>query len=390
MVGNVFPPSVEISWQLDGVPITQGVTQTHYTPTNDLSFTRFSYLPVTPAAGDIYTCIVTREGDNASVIAYWVPQNPEPSEELETVLCGAAMTLGILLGLLGFVMILAGRRGTQGAFLVQVASTCPLAANGSALGFSLTLLFNKNPLVCYTPDTQRLVPCDWGLLHPVATRLAATLSDDTAWAQRVAARRRACSDLAPRLRAPTVTRRTPPQARIVPVPLPNVPNAVLLMCHVWGFYPPKVTVIWLHNGDTVATGDTTKLLPNGDWTYQVKVTLTVTPKPGDTFTCSVEHTSLDQPLQEHWGLSLSPGLMVKVAVAAVTMTLGLVAFAAGTFSYCCPAPCEGHVWGRLPGARGQHLPAGSQRLRAGFRLHHRLQQEPSGLLRPRHPAPCPL
>ncbi|NXV75948.1 DMA protein, partial [Atlantisia rogersi] len=110
MVGNVFPPSVEISWQLDGVPITQGVTQTHYTPTNDLSFTRFSYLPVTPAAGDIYTCVMTREGDNASVIAYWVPQNPEPSEELETALCGAAMTLGILLGILGVIMILAGRR----------------------------------------------------------------------------------------------------------------------------------------------------------------------------------------------------------------------------------------------------------------------------------------
>ncbi|KAF1592585.1 UNVERIFIED_CONTAM: Class II histocompatibility antigen, M alpha chain, partial [Eudyptes pachyrhynchus] len=114
MVGNIFPPAVEISWQLDGIPVTQGVTHTHYTPTDDLAFVRFSYLPVTPATGDIYTCIVTREGDNASVIAYWVPQNPVTSEVLETALCGAAMALGILLALLGIAMILVSRRSAHG------------------------------------------------------------------------------------------------------------------------------------------------------------------------------------------------------------------------------------------------------------------------------------
>ncbi|KAK1187612.1 DMA protein, partial [Pygoscelis papua] len=114
MVGNIFPPAVEINWQLDGIPVTQGVTHTHYTPTDDLAFVRFSYLPVTPATGDIYTCIVTREGDNASVIAYWVPQNPVTSEVLETALCGAAMALGILLALLGIAMILVSRRSAHG------------------------------------------------------------------------------------------------------------------------------------------------------------------------------------------------------------------------------------------------------------------------------------
>lgn len=51
MAGNIFPPVVEISWQVGGVPVTQGVTHTHYTPAADLAFVRFSYLPVmsTPA-----------------------------------------------------------------------------------------------------------------------------------------------------------------------------------------------------------------------------------------------------------------------------------------------------------------------------------------------------
>ncbi|KAM6038738.1 class II histocompatibility antigen, M alpha chain-like [Theristicus caerulescens] len=126
MVENIFPPAVEISWQLDGDPITQGVTHTHYTPTADLAFVRFSYLPVTPAAGDIYACIVTREGDNTSVITYWVPQHSVPSEVLETALCGAAMALGILLALLGIAMILVARRSTHGT--ARTPRPAPLGA----------------------------------------------------------------------------------------------------------------------------------------------------------------------------------------------------------------------------------------------------------------------
>ncbi|NWS65266.1 DMB protein, partial [Chunga burmeisteri] len=173
--------------------------------------------------------------------------------------------------------------------------------NGSVLDFDFTLVFNKNPLVCYDPDTQSFVPCDWGLLHGVAGLVAAGLNSESVWVQRAEARRRACHDLATQFWASTALRRTPPQIRIVPVPLPNAPHAVRLTCHVWGFYPPAVTVLWLHNGAVVTTEDTAKLLPNGDWTYQTQVTLTATAEVGDTFTCSVQHPSLNQPLQEDWG-----------------------------------------------------------------------------------------
>lgn len=71
MVGNIFPPAITISWQRDGIPVTDGVTHLTYTPTEDLGFMRFSYLAVTPHSGDIYACIVTRERDNISVVAYW-------------------------------------------------------------------------------------------------------------------------------------------------------------------------------------------------------------------------------------------------------------------------------------------------------------------------------
>ncbi|NWZ29827.1 DMB protein, partial [Asarcornis scutulata] len=227
-----------------------------------------------------------------------------------------------------------------GAFVMHVASSCSLAANGSEQGFDFTLAFNKQPLVCYEPGARFFYPCHWGLLHGVATVLAIVLNNST-WLQRAEARRQACSDLAPHYWAQTAQRRTPPQLRVVPTPLTNVPDAVLLTCHVWGFYPPEVSVQWLHGGDVVASGDTAKLLPAGDWTYQTQVALRTTAKTGDTYTCSVQHASLEQPLRESWSPGLSREMTVMVAVAGTVLAVGLVVLAAGVFIYCRQPWAEG-------------------------------------------------
>ncbi|XP_074990711.1 HLA class II histocompatibility antigen, DM beta chain isoform X2 [Calonectris borealis] len=257
-----------------------------------------------------------------------------------------------MLVLLGLAL---GARGA-GAFLMHVASSCPLAANGSVLDFDFALVFNKNPLVCYDPDARRFVPCDLGLLRHNATRLATLLNNGTAWVERAEARRQACRDLAPRFWASTALRRTPPQARIIPSKTSNARAPVLLTCHIWGFYPPEVTVIWLHNGDIVGPSDHPPIsaIPNGDWTYQTQVSLMVAPVAGDTFTCSVQHASLDQPLLEDWGPSLSPGLTLEVAAATVVMALGLGFFIVGVYQYRARPPAPGYT--PLP---GDNYPAGS-------------------------------
>ncbi|XP_010084724.1 PREDICTED: HLA class II histocompatibility antigen, DM beta chain-like, partial [Pterocles gutturalis] len=144
--------------------------------------------------------------------------------------------------------------------------------------FDFTVVFNKNALVCYHPDARLFYACDGGLLHSVAILVAWFLnSNGTTWLERAESRRRACQELATEFWTATALRRMPPQVRIVPVPLSNAPGSVRLTCHIWGFYPPEVTVLWLRNGDTVV-------------------------------------------------------------VAVVLMTLGLVVFAAGTFCYCRQAP----------------------------------------------------
>uniref|UniRef100_A0A8B9SIE8 Ig-like domain-containing protein n=1 Tax=Anas platyrhynchos TaxID=8839 RepID=A0A8B9SIE8_ANAPL len=180
-----------------------------------------------------------------------------------------------------------------GAFVMHMASSCSLAANGSEQGFDFTLAFNKQQLVCYAPGARIFYPCHGGLLQNVAIVLAIVLNNSTL-VQRAEAR-----GLSPSLTCPLLAP-APPQLRVVPTPLTNVPDAVLLTCHVWGFYPPEVSVQWLHGGDVVASGDTAKLLPAGDWTYQTQVDLRTTAKTGDTYTCLVQHASLEQPLRESW------------------------------------------------------------------------------------------
>ncbi|XP_050776309.1 class II histocompatibility antigen, M alpha chain isoform X3 [Gopherus flavomarginatus] len=109
-VGNLFPASVTVSWQRLGEPVSQGVNTTRYYPTEELGFLLFSYLEFIPQEGDIYTCTVTRPRDRFSTVAYWVPQNPIPSELLENALCGLAIALGIFFMVTGIVLLLKSRR----------------------------------------------------------------------------------------------------------------------------------------------------------------------------------------------------------------------------------------------------------------------------------------
>ncbi|XP_020829995.1 HLA class II histocompatibility antigen, DM alpha chain isoform X2 [Phascolarctos cinereus] len=104
-VSNIFPPQVTVSWQYQQVPV-QSSSPTFLSAIDGLAFQAFSYLNFTPTSSDVFSCTVTWEGDLFSTIAFWVPQNPIPSELLENILCGIALGLGIVGIIVGTALII--------------------------------------------------------------------------------------------------------------------------------------------------------------------------------------------------------------------------------------------------------------------------------------------
>ncbi|KAM4696195.1 class I histocompatibility antigen, F10 alpha chain-like [Rhinophrynus dorsalis] len=91
-----------------------------------------------------------------------------------------------------------------------------------------------------------------------------------------------------------------------------------LRCQVYGFYPRDVDVKWVKNGvDDVYSEEAKQILPNPDGTYQIRVTVEVTPKEGDRYACYVDHSSLEEPLIVPWEPKKSSSLSIIVAVVVV-------------------------------------------------------------------------
>ncbi|XP_048376099.2 SLA class II histocompatibility antigen, DQ haplotype D beta chain-like [Stegostoma tigrinum] len=108
------------------------------------------------------------------------------------------------------------------------------------------------------------------------------------------------------------------------------PSAILI-CYAVGFYPAKISVTWLKNGQKVSDADVTfELLSNGDWTYQVRQYLQYEPVYGDKYTCHVEHSSLTSPMRVDWEVeSTTKSEKTKIIVGVLGFVFGLIILLAG-------------------------------------------------------------
>uniref|UniRef100_A0A8C6XSC4 Ig-like domain-containing protein n=1 Tax=Naja naja TaxID=35670 RepID=A0A8C6XSC4_NAJNA len=100
---------------------------------------------------------------------------------------------------------------------------------------------------------------------------------------------------------------------------PCFPNTILL-CTATGFYPLKIEVQWLKNGqleeEGVAFGEE---LQNGDWTYQLQVMLETQPH-------------LEAPITVQWG-GPDPPAQEQTLDGIMGAVIGVAFLAVGLFSY---------------------------------------------------------
>ncbi|XP_030050583.1 zinc-alpha-2-glycoprotein-like [Microcaecilia unicolor] len=109
----------------------------------------------------------------------------------------------------------------------------------------------------------------------------------------------------------TVQRKDKPSVRVTERKLPN--DSMTLYCHAYGFHPRRIQMKWLKNGtETQAKLEPEEILFNPDGTYQAIVSLNVTSKTQDDYSCLVQHRSLEEDKTVHWGSSQDFAFLKKI------------------------------------------------------------------------------
>ncbi|XP_050190670.1 class II histocompatibility antigen, B-L beta chain-like, partial [Myiozetetes cayanensis] len=100
--------------------------------------------------------------------------------------------------------------------------------------------------------------------------------------------------------------------------------------------PPSMSISlvrWFQDGQELPEHVVaTDVVPNGDWTYQVLVMLEIPPRRGVTYTCQVEHISLEHPLSRHWEMPQDT-VHSKILVGVGGFVLGFVFLVVGLGFY---------------------------------------------------------
>ncbi|XP_073492239.1 uncharacterized protein [Aquarana catesbeiana] len=105
-----------------------------------------------------------------------------------------------------------------------------------------------------------------------------------------------------------------------------------LTCKATGFFPPDILITWYRKGEVLKNYFMGKPQLYKDGMYQVNSTMTITPTEDDqnqTFSCKVQHDSLQEPLQKDFQLFYEDIETSSIVVTVVCIILVLMIIAVG-------------------------------------------------------------
>uniref|UniRef100_A0A2R8N0H0 CD1e molecule n=1 Tax=Callithrix jacchus TaxID=9483 RepID=A0A2R8N0H0_CALJA len=100
------------------------------------------------------------------------------------------------------------------------------------------------------------------------------------------------------------------------------PGRLLLVCHVSGFYPKSVWVMWMRGEQEQRGTQRGDVLPNADETWYLQATLDVATGEAAGLSCRVKHSSLEgHDLIIHWGGYSIFLILIYLTVIVTLVTL---------------------------------------------------------------------
>ncbi|XP_006861805.1 PREDICTED: antigen-presenting glycoprotein CD1d [Chrysochloris asiatica] len=113
-----------------------------------------------------------------------------------------------------------------------------------------------------------------------------------------------------------------PEAWLSSGPTPG-PGRLLLVCHVSGFYPKPVWVMWMRGEQEEPSTLQGDVLPNADKTWYLRVTVDVVTGEAADLSCRVKHSSLGgQDIVLHWdGSHVSVGWILFAVLASLLLLI---------------------------------------------------------------------
>ncbi|XP_019649176.2 T-cell surface glycoprotein CD1a-like isoform X2 [Ailuropoda melanoleuca] len=134
------------------------------------------------------------------------------------------------------------------------------------------------------------------------------------------------------------------------------PGRLLLVCHVSGFYPKPVWVMWMRGQQEQRGTQRGDVLPHADGTWYLRVTLDVVAREAADLSCRVRHSSLGgQDMVLYWEQPHSMGLVFLAVIVPLVLLAGLALWLWRCWKTRWSPQCSVTPWSEIPASQAPVL-----------------------------------
>ncbi|XP_051992169.1 RT1 class I histocompatibility antigen, AA alpha chain-like [Xyrauchen texanus] len=128
------------------------------------------------------------------------------------------------------------------------------------------------------------------------------------------------------------TQITLPDVEVFAVESPQDQNKLILICLATGFYPKHLEMNMMLNGIKLDHVNSSGIRPNGDETFQLRISVEIHRNEEEGFECHVNHISVKEPVISEWDgkcsncseTSRTYSITIIVAAVAVTVFMNVI------------------------------------------------------------------